>query len=396
MLRPGTFPMTALLALLAGIGPLSVDMYLASLPDIGRTLEASPPQVQLTLSSYLIGFAVGQLIYGPLSDRHGRRPALLAAVCLYVAGSFACTIAPSIELLIAGRFVQAFGGSGMVVLARAVVRDMYEGERVGRELSLMASIMGLAPIVAPLIGGFLQTAFGWRSNFVVLFFVGAAAAIAIWQLLPETLRQRAPEPVSIGSTLHSFRQFLKHRSYVANLGISTCAFIGLFAWIFTATFVLQDIHGMSPAAFGVTFAICSAGFIVGTGIAARFVMRWGTDRTMGLGTAVMATGGVAMVIAQAMNAGTPLMLLSTMAVFLVGMGLTLPLAQAGALLPFPKAAGSASSLMGSIQQTATAVLGSTIGYTLGASAWPLAATVGAAGLVALALWLTTRRARSAS
>ena len=140
------------------------------------------------------------------------------------------------------------------MLARAVVRDMYEGTRVGRELARMAAIMALAPLVAPLIGGVLQTAFGWRSNFVALFCFGAAAWIMVWFLLPETLRQRAPEPVSIGSTLRSYRRFLADRGFVIHLGIATCCLCGLFAWISSAAFVLQDIYGLSRA--GVRRGVC--------------------------------------------------------------------------------------------------------------------------------------------
>ena len=178
------------------------------------------------------------------------------------------------------------------MLARAVVRDMYEGTRIGRELSRMAAIMALAPLVAPLIGGVLQTVFGWRSNFVLLFCFGAAAWVMVWFLLPETLRQRAPEPVSIASTLRSYRRFLADASFVVHLGIAACCLCGLFAWISSAAFVLQDIYGLSALAFGVAFAVGSSGYMVGTAIAARFVMRWGSGRTMGLGAAAMALGGL--------------------------------------------------------------------------------------------------------
>src|SRR4051794_21212286 len=163
MLRPGSFALTLLLAMLSGLGPLSVDMYLASLPDIGRLLHASVAEVQLTISFYLVGYAVAQIFYGPLSDRHGRRPVLLTALGLYLLATLACALAFSIETLIAARILQAVGGSGAIVLARTVVRDMYEGTRVAREMSRVAAIMALAPLVAPLAGGVLQTAFGWRS-----------------------------------------------------------------------------------------------------------------------------------------------------------------------------------------------------------------------------------------
>src|SRR6202000_2561011 len=185
MLTPGSFGLTLLLSMLTGLGPLSVDMYLASLPSIGHLLQAPISQVQLTISAYLIGFACAQILYGPLSDRHGRRPVLLAALGIYLVATLACGMAFSIETLIAARCVQAVGGSGASVLARAIVRDMYEGARIGRELARMASIMALAPLVAPLIGGVLQTAFGWRSNFIALLGYGVASWAMVGFLLPE-------------------------------------------------------------------------------------------------------------------------------------------------------------------------------------------------------------------
>ncbi len=393
MLRPGTFAMTLLLASLTGLGPLSMDMYLASLPDISRKLAAPTAQVQLTISSYLVGFAIGQMFYGPLSDRHGRRPVMLAALALYSLATLACALAPSIELLIAARFCQAVGGAGTIVLARAVVRDLYEGTRVGRELSMMASIMALAPIAAPLIGGVLQSAFGWRSNFVLLLAFGGMAAAAVFLLFPETLRHRAPEPVSLMSTLRSYRSFLSNRGFVAHLGIATCTFLGLFAWISTAAFVLQDIYGLSALAFGVTFAIGSAGYMLGTFIAARFVTHWGIDRTMGAGCLAMACGGLVMVVVLALGVALPTALVAAMALYLAGMGMVLPQAQAGALLPFPRSAGAASSLVGVVQQTASAALGAFLGHILGKTAWPLATSVAIVGCLALVVWSLTRRIR---
>jgi DHA1 family bicyclomycin/chloramphenicol resistance-like MFS transporter len=394
MLRPDTFAMTALLSALTALGPLTVDMYLASMPAISRLLAATPAQVQLTISVYLIGFAIGQVFYGPLSDRHGRRPVILAALLVYSLASLACALAPSIELLLAARFCQALGGAGAIVLARAVVRDIYEGARVGRELSLMAAIMALAPIVAPLLGGVLQTLFGWRSNFVLLLMFGIGAAAAVFVLFPETLRRRAPERVSLLSVLRSYRSFLRHPSFVAHLGIATCAFLGLFAWLSTAPFVLQDMYGLAPLAFGAVFAVGSAGYLVGAMIAARFVVRWGIDRTIGTGCAGMAAGGLTMVVALALGWQLPATLVAGISLYFAGMGLVLPQAQAGALLPFPERAGAASSLMGVVQQSSAAVLGAFLGHALGATAWPLAVSVAAVGCFALVVWAFTRSVRA--
>src|SRR5476651_923622 len=196
MLRSGTFALTALLAALSAIGPLTTDMYLPSLPDIARQLGASTAQVQLTISAYLIGFAVGQIFYGPVSDRHGRKPVLLSALALYCVASLACALSTSIEMLIVARFVQALGGSGGIVLARAVVRDLYSGVRAGRELSLIGSVMALAPILAPIVCGIFQTGFGWRAIFVTLVLAAIIGLAVVWTRMPETLGERSPEPVS--------------------------------------------------------------------------------------------------------------------------------------------------------------------------------------------------------
>jgi DHA1 family bicyclomycin/chloramphenicol resistance-like MFS transporter len=394
MLRPGSLALTLLLAMLTGIGPLSVDMYLASLPDIARLLHASPAQAQLTISVYLIGLACAQVFFGPLSDRHGRRPVLLSALGAYVVASFVCSLATSIEALIAARFLQAFGGSGAMVLARATARDMFDGVRLARELSRMAAIMALAPLVAPLAGGVLQTLFGWRSNFVALFLFGATACCMVWLLLPETLRQRAPEPYSIGATLRAYRGFLAHRSFVVHLGIGMCCMAGLFAWISIAAFVLQDIYGLTAMAFGVSFAVAASGYLIGTSIAARFVTHWGPGRTMGLGALAMAGGGLAMMLAVALGMHVAVAIVLTAGVYMTGMGMALPQAQAGALLPFPERAGAATSLFGLCTQTSSAAVGAILGHLVADTAWPLAAGIALAGCVGLVLWAMSRRVRA--
>ena len=264
MLRPDTFALTLLLSLLTALGPLSMDMYLPSLPDIGRALDAPTAQVQLTIASYLFGFAVGQIVYGPVSDRLGRKPVLLAALALYGVASVGCALTASIGALTAMRFVQALGGAGSIVLARAVVRDLYSGARAGRELSLMGSVTAFAPIVAPVIGGVLQTLFGWRSSFVLLVIFAAVSATAAARLLPETLRQRTAGPFSLAAISGLYRSVLRHRGFLANLGILTTTFVGLFAWVSGAPVVMQgSSYGLSPLLFGVTFAMAAAGYLRG-------------------------------------------------------------------------------------------------------------------------------------
>lgn len=396
MLQPGTLALTLLLSLLTALGPLTMDMYLPSLPAIGRALDASTAAVQLTISSYLLGFAVGQILYGPLSDRVGRRPVILAALVIYVAATVVCAVAQTIGILIALRFVQALGGAGCIVLARAAVRDLYSGERAGRELSLMGSITAFAPIVAPAIGGLLQDAFGWRASFYLLVVFALVAGATAARFLPETLRQRASGPFSFGAMGALYRSVLVHRGFLANLGILVAAFVGLFAWISGAPFVMQGLYAMTPVAFGAAYAVGAAGYMVGAYVAARVVMRLGLDRTVGMGAVIMAAGGLAMAASVALGLSSVAWLVGTMTIYLAGMGLVLPQTQAGALTPFADSAGTASSLLGFAQQSSAAIAAAAIGHFLGYSAWPVAGTIGVAGVVGLVLWVTTRRVRATS
>lgn len=394
MLRPGTFALTALLAALTAVGPLSTDMYLPSLPDIAHEFHASTPQVQLTLSAFLIGFAVGQIVYGPVSDRYGRKPVLLAAVGLFCAASLACTLSTSIEMLIAARAAQALGGSGAVVLTRAVVRDLYSGVRAGRELSLIGSVMALAPVLAPIGGGALQTVFGWQAIFVVLVAAGAIAMTITWTLLPETLAKPTMNGAPV-SMLRSYRIVLSSRVYLAYLGLGSFSYAGLFAWLSGASFVLQNLYGLTPFVFGVVFAIGAVGYMVGTTIAARVVARLGLDRVAGLGSAMLAIGGLLMSLSVALGFTSSLSLVLPVAMFLAGLGMVLPQSIAGAMTPFPERAGAASSLFGFVQQTAAAVCGALVAWLLGRNAWPLAAAMALMGCATLLLWLLTRGVRRA-
>ena len=394
MLRPGTFALTAMLAALSAIGPLTTDMYLPSLPDIARQLDASTAQVQLTISAYLIGFAVGQVFYGPMSDRHGRKPVLFGAVALYCAASLACALSTSIEMLIIARAAQALGGSGGIVLARAIVRDLYSGARAGRELSLIGAVMALAPVLAPLIGGVLQTGFGWRSVFFVLVATGFFGTAIVLPLLPETLSARAAEPVSPSSMLKSYRVVARNPAYLAYLALASTSFAGLFAWISGSSFVLQYLFGLSPFQFGVAFAVGSIGYMAGTTLAARLVMRHGIDRTLGVGAGAMAAGGLGMVAAVAFGLTSAASLVLPMALYLAGLGMLLPQSIAGAMTPFPERAGAASALLGLVQQSVAALCGAAVGALLGSSAWPLAIAVAAMGCATLLLWILTRRLRA--
>lgn len=395
LLRPDTLALTALLAVLISLGPLSTDMYLPSLPDISTLLQASTADVQLTLSIFLVGFAVGQLFYGPISDRYGRKPVLLAALAVYVVASFACALATSIGELILYRFIQAIGGCGPIVLARAIVRDLYAGPRAGQELARMGTIMGLVPAIAPVIGGVLHVSLGWRSTFWATALFGAGSAALVAFSLPETLRSRSTTSLSPVGIVRTFASMTRDRAYLAYMAMNATAYAGLFAFISGSSFVLQGLHGLSPQVYGAAFGSVVLGFISGSVIGGRITGRQGLDASIGIGVACLAAGGCAMTLA--LLAGVPgvLAILVPMTVYTVGVGMVMPQSMAAALTPYAERAGSASSFLGFVQMSFAALTGVAVGHGLGTSAWPLVIAVTGMGLAGLVTFHLSHGARAA-
>ncbi|MFZ4530780.1 MAG: multidrug effflux MFS transporter [Alsobacter sp.] len=395
LLRPDTLALTVVLALLTALGPLSTDMYLPSLPAIAQALGADTARTQLTLSLFLVGFAVGQLIWGPLSDRFGRRPVLLTGLAIFIVATGACALAPSIDWLIAMRALQAFGGSGPIVLGRAIVRDLYEGPRAGRELARMGTIMGVVPAVAPILGGVLQASFGWRASFVFTIAGAAALGAVVIASLPETARSIGSGSVSPRGIFRSFASLSHHRSFRTYAGLSALAYSGLFAFISGSSFVLQGYYGLGEVAFGFSFSFGVLGFITGTLLARRLAGTRGLDGTIQVGVACLAAGGVLMMACVAVGLFGPFGVIVPMALYGVGVGLTMPQALAAAMQPFPERAGAASSLVGVVQMSLAAGVGAVLGLVLEGRALPLPVAVATLGIAAFVLFHTTHRIRAA-
>lgn len=394
-LRPDTLAMTAVLAMLTALGPLSTDFYLPSLPDIVRVMETDVAGAQATLSTFLFGFAGGQILWGPLSDRLGRRPVLLTGLALFTLATLACALAPSIEALTVARAVQALGASGPIVLGRAMVRDLYEGPRAGRELARMGMIMGLVPAVAPVLGGVLQQAFGWRSTFVASLAFAAVLAVVVGLLLPETLKTRSREPLSLLAIIKGFGTLLQNRAYRVYVGLTALAYGGLFAFISGSSFVLIGIHGLTPAQYGLSFGFGVLGFILGTILAQRLVGRRGMDGVIALGVACLAGGGIAMLLCVLTGFAGPFGVIVPMALYACGVGLTMPQAQASAMMPFPDRAGAASSFTGLCQMLFSACVGLLVGHALKSGALPLPLVMSAIGVAALVLFRASAAIRAA-
>lgn len=386
-----------LLTMLVAFGPICTDLYLASLPDMARDLATSSTMVQLTLSAFVGGFAVMQLAYGPLSDRFGRRPLLLGGIAVYLAASVYCAFAPTIEALIAGRFVQAVGACCGPVLGRAVVRDLFAREQAARVMSYMASAMALGPLVAPTIGGWFHTLFGWRSNFGLLALFGVALLVLVWRILGETNRHKDPQALDPGRLLAGYRELLTHRLFLGYVLTLTAGFGGLFSFISASSFVLIDVMGMQPSHFGFAFAMASGGYVLGGFAGAKLTHRFGIERMVAAGTVACASAGLVLAavawsgIARPGTTSGVLMLMAPMMAYFAACALVLPNATAGAIAPFPRNAGTASSVMGFVQMAGGAAAGWLVGHLYDGTARPLATMMAAMALLSLALYFKVAR-----
>jgi DHA1 family bicyclomycin/chloramphenicol resistance-like MFS transporter len=365
---------------LSAFGPLSIDMYLPGLPALTRDLGAAAWQVQLTLSACLLGLAVGQVLVGPLSDSLGRHRPLLVGLLAYAAASALCALAPSVQALILLRFIQGLAGAAGIVVARAIVRDRYEGAEMARFFALTMAISGLAPILAPVLGGLLLQVTSWRGIFMVLASIGlallAAAAFGLVESLPAGQRQVG----GLRATFAAFHTLLGDRQFVGYALASGLAFAAMFAYISGSPFVLQEIYGVSPQGFSLVFASNAIGIVGASQVSGWLVGRVPPRRLMALGICGSLIGGLLLIAAIVAGAG----LLGIIPAFLVAVasiGLIGPNATALALGEQPREiVGSASGLMGVLQ------------FIIGAGVSPLVSAFGTASALPLAITMAVMSA----
>ncbi|MCW6512459.1 multidrug effflux MFS transporter [Lichenifustis flavocetrariae] len=369
----------AILSTLMGFASISTDLFLPAIPTMATALRADVGTVELTISSYLIGFSLGQLFWGPISDRHGRRGPVAAGLVLFLIGSAGCALSGSASALIGWRVVQALGASASVVLARAMVRDLYAGAQAARMMSTLIAIMAIAPLVGPLVGGEILAFAGWRAIFFTLVGIGMATLAAL-STLEETLTpsRRSTEPLS--RAFAEYGQLFHHRRLLAYAGAAGCFFGGTFGYIAASPFAYITIHHLPPQLYGLLFGAGIVGIMVTSTLNGRLVARIGSDRLLLWGATGAALASVVLAVTAQTGWGGLAGLAVPMFVFVATTGLIAGNAAAGALADFPKQAGAVSALFGAFQYGGGILGSALVGTFADGTAWPMGLVVGVGGI----------------
>jgi len=364
--------------------PLSTDFYLASLPGLTQTFSASVETVQLTLSVFVIGFGVLQLFAGPLSDRLGRLPVTVAGIAVYVVASIACALAPSIELLIAARLLQALGCCTVVVVARAIVRDVFDPLAGAKVMAQASTLLAIGPLFGPILGSFLEVRFGFRATFVVLALFAGALLVATLASLTETNPRPDATATRPRALLDNYARVLRSPEFLSYTLVGAASYAGLFAFISGSSFVLIRVLGVPTAYFGFGFAFCVIGYLIGTIVCRRLLAQRGIVRTLKVSACLSAAGGMAMALLAVAGVQHWAAVLLPQFVYMLAHGVNFPCAQAGAVAPFPRQAGAAAGLLGFLTMALAALVGGWIGASYNGTVFPLAFTIAVSGLVVFA------------
>jgi DHA1 family bicyclomycin/chloramphenicol resistance-like MFS transporter len=384
------FTTLLVLGLLAGLGPFTIDLYLPAFPAVKDEFATTDAVVQLTLSATTIGFALGQLIVGPLSDRIGRRRPLLIATTVHVIASVGVATAPDVTTLMLLRVLQGFGAAAGTVVAMAMVRDLFSGSRLVTALARLALVIGIAPIAAPVIGSWLLGVLHWRG----LFWVLAAYAVLVIGLQLVFLRETLPphlrhEPGH--TTLRQrYRAVLGDRVFVGVAVIGASIFGGMFAYLSTSSLLLQEVYGFTPGEFGLIFALCSVAVLIGTQTAARAANRWGAQWVLAVSTALLIIAASTIVVLDVAGLGI-LGLVPPLALYAFAFGSSMPCVQSLALANHGREAGTAASLLGALNMSIAGLVSPVVGLFRIENAIPMGIVMLVCGVLATcSLWLVVR------
>jgi len=370
------------LGALTAFGPMSIDMYLPAFPALTRHFHATEAQVQLTLTACLAGLALGQLLYGPVSDALGRRRPLYAGLAAYAAASALCVVAPSVTVLTGLRLVQGLGGAAGIVIARAVVRDLYSGVAAARFFSLLMLVTGLAPMLAPLAGAQVLRFTSWQGVFVVLSGYGLVLLVGVALALPETLQMERRRRGGLRHTLRTFRGLSRDRTFLGYALGGGLVFAAMFAYISGSSFVTQEIYGVSPQVFGLIFGVNALGIVLASQVNSALICRVAPGTLLAVALAVHLAGGLGVLAAVASGSHRLVWLLPPLFLTVAMVGVVLPNTTALALAGHPKAAGSASALLGLGQFVFGAAAAPLVGLGGRGTALPMGIVIASLGLAA--------------
>ncbi|WP_292811158.1 multidrug effflux MFS transporter [Microbacterium sp. HA-8] len=400
MLHPGDslsaarrFGYVILLGALTALGPFTIDLYLPAFPVLESDFDTTAAAIQLTLTGTMLGFAIGQLLVGPLSDKVGRRLPLIGVTALHVAASIAAAIAPTLITLGITRVLMGAGAAAGGVVAMAIVRDLFGGKRLVVMLSRLALVSGVAPVVAPLIGSALLLVMPWRGIFVVLAVYGAVMLLCTLLFIPETLPPARRAERGSTTIWQRYRSVFSDRIFVGVLVIGGMTFSGLFSYLSASSFLFQESYGFDAQLYGVLFAVNSIGLVIGVQVSSRLAARFGPQWVLAYSTAALVVTAVAIIVFDQLGLGLwgtliPLFL------FMTACGFTFPCTQVLALDRHGKAAGTAASILGAVNFGVAGLVSPVVGWVSGGAgitATTMAGVMAGCGVIGvLSLWLIVR------
>ena len=383
-----------ILGALSAFGPLAIDFYLPAFPAMALAFGTDEQHIQMTLAAYFLGLSIGQLAYGPVADRFGRRIPLLTGVGLFTAASLACAFAPNLEWLIGARFIQALGGCAGMVIARAVVSDKCDAVGSAKVFSQLMLVMGLAPILAPMLGGLLVNTTGWQSIFLVLTFFSALVGLAVALGLPESMPAHVPrQPLS--GALRQYGRLLADPVFLGHALTGGIAIAGMFAYIAGSPFVFIKLYGVPPEHFGWLFGANAAGFILVAQINARMLAKRGPAFLLSRTVWIYVGAGLALLAVTSMHTEQLWPLLIPLFICISSLGCILPNASACAMSGQGARAGSASAMLGCLQFSVAAGAAALVGVLHDGSAVPMAMVISLCGILVVSVAMLTRRMQNA-
>ncbi|KGY07811.1 Bcr/CflA family multidrug efflux MFS transporter [Vibrio sp. MarTm2] len=386
------FLIFVILGAIGALTPLAIDMYLPAMPTIAKDLGVAEGAVQITLTAYTAGFAIGQLIHGPLADSYGRRPVLLLGVLFFGIASVVSATTTGIEALTWVRTAQGFAGAAAAVIIQAVVRDMFDREDFARAMSFVTLVMTVAPLVAPMVGGHVAVWFGWRAIFWILAgFAAIVILLVVWKI-PETLSEEKRQPLRFRTTMRNYFRLCANPTAMGLIFSGAFSFSGMFAFLTAGSFVYIDIYGVRPDQFGYLFGLNIIAMIIMTSINGRLVKKVGSHNMLRFGLAVQLIAGLGLFVGWLLDLG----LWGTVpfVVMFIGTISTIGSNSMGLLLSgYPTMAGTASSLAGTLRFGTGSIVGAIVAFMPGGATWPMVTTMTACSVLSAALyWIFGRKA----